>query len=229
LRITNFGELRACEVRGILLPRTPVNNCDEIRSVTFVRGIVAAGMSVLSCQRGTLRRTSDYRRNADPNASALEWAGRARENGRPLPFPVVGLKDDPGRRRHAIVDSPGRLRGEELEEAAYESDLLVVPTTPDALAISALAAFLEDMEGFEGHAEHRVLLTMVPWWNFSGAWAQRDLMEAGIPLFEGQVRLREAVRTAALDGVPVYELAGRGAKQVWEDYRGIGEEVLGRR
>jgi chromosome partitioning protein len=206
-----------------------VNNCDEIRSVTFVRGIVAAGMSVLSCQRGTLRRTSDYRRNADPNASALEWAGRARENGRPLPFPVVGLKDDPGRRRHAIVDSPGRLRGEELEEAAYESDLLVVPTTPDALAISALAAFLEDLEGFEGHAEHRVLLTMVPWWNFSGAWARRDLMEAGIPLFEGQVRLREAVRTAALDGVPVYELAGRGAKQVWEDYRGIGEEVLGRR
>jgi hypothetical protein len=58
----------------------------------------------------------------------------------------------------------------------------VVPTTPDAVAISALAAFLEDLEGFEGHAEHRVLLTMVPWWNFSGAWARRDLMEAGIPL-----------------------------------------------
>ena len=58
----------------------------------------------------------------------------------------------------------------------------MVPTTPDAVAISALAAFLEDLEGFEGHAEHRVLLTMVPWWNFSGAWARRDLMEAGIPL-----------------------------------------------
>ncbi len=167
--------------------------------------------------------------DADPNASALEWAGRARENGRPLPFPVVGLEEEPGRRQHAIVDSPGRLRGEDLEEAAYESDLLVVPTTPDALAISALAMFLEDLEGFESHAEHRVLLTMVPWWNFSGAWARRDLKEAGIPLFEGQVRLREAVRTAALDGVPVYEVPSRGAKQVWEDYRGIGEEVLGKR
>lgn len=165
--------------------------------------------------------------DADPNASALEWAGRAESNGRELPFDVMGLRDDPGEREHAIVDSPGRLKGEDLEEAAYESDLLVVPTVPDALSISALAAFLEDLDEFEGHAEHKILLTMIPWWNLSGVWARRDLSKAGIPMFEGQVRLREAVRTAALEGMLVNELKGRGARQVWEDYERIGREILG--
>ena len=161
--------------------------------------------------------------DTDPNGSALEWAQRGG-----LPFPVVEPQAEPGEEEHSVLDSQGRLHGEDLDAAVAASDLLVVPTTPEALALNALMLLVQDLERLGGRAEYRVLLTMVPWWNLSGSRARKALEGEGVPLFHGEIRRREAFQTAALEGVPVYQVNERRARQGWEDYERIGREVTGR-
>lgn len=159
--------------------------------------------------------------DTDPNASALEWSERGR-----LPFPVVGPDAEAGDEEHIILDSQGRLGGEDLEAAADDSDLLVIPTTPEALSLNALMLLVDELEGLGGRAEYRVLLTMVPWWNRSGANARKVLEAEGVPLLKGEIRRREAFQAAALRGIPVYEVNERRARQGWEDYENIGRQVV---
>jgi chromosome partitioning protein len=159
--------------------------------------------------------------DTDPNGSALEWAQRGK-----LPFPVVEPQAEPGDEEHVVLDSQGRLHGEDLEVAVEESDLLVVPTTPEALALNALMLFVEDLERIGRRTDYRVLLTMVPWWNLSGMRARKALEAEGVPLFEGEIRRREAFQAAALRGVPIYDVNERRARQGWEDYEKVGREVL---
>lgn len=159
--------------------------------------------------------------DTDPNASALEWSERGG-----LPFSVVGPDEDTGDEEHVILDSQGRLGGEDLEAAAEDSDLLVVPTTPEALSLNALMLLVEELEALRGDAEYRALLTMVPWWNRSGASARKALEAEGVPMFRGEIRRREAFQTAALQGVPIYEVNERRARQGWEDYEKVGRQVV---
>jgi chromosome partitioning protein len=164
--------------------------------------------------------------DTDPNASSLKWSERAASQGYELPFAVVG-PGEAGDEEHVIFDSPGRLYREEMEAVAEVSDLVVVPTSPDALSVDALAAFTQDFEDLGMEVSYRVLLTMVPWWNTSGRKARRDLAGVGIPLFSSQVRFRPAFDTAALEGLPVSELRSKGARDGWKDYSAVGEEVIG--
>lgn len=163
--------------------------------------------------------------DTDPNASSLKWSERAASRGYDLPFAVVG-PGEAGEEEHVIFDSPGRLYREEMEAVAEVSDLVVVPTSPDALSVDALAAFTQDFEDLGVEVSYRVLLTMVPWWNTSGRKARRDLAGVEIPLFKSQVRFRPAFDTAALEGLPVSELRTKGAREGWKDYDAVGEEVI---
>lgn len=164
--------------------------------------------------------------DADPNGSALEWAERGREVERPLPFPVVSPEAEPGAEEYVIYDSQGRLHGEDLKAAAEASDLLVIPTTPEPMALNALVLLLQDLEDLDGAADYRTLLTMVPWWNRSGSWARKDLEGQGVPLFSSDIRRREAFQDASLEGVLVHEVNKRRAQQSWEDYVKVGREVI---
>jgi chromosome partitioning protein len=164
--------------------------------------------------------------DADPNGSALEWAERGMEVGRPLPFNVVSPDADPGEEENVVYDSQGRLHGEDLEAAVYASDLLVIPTTPEPMALNALMLLLEDLEDLDGAAEYKTLLTMVPWWNRAGNWARRALGDQGVPMFSSDIRRREAFQDASLEGVLVHEVNKRRAQQGWEDYLQTGREVI---
>jgi chromosome partitioning protein len=124
-----------------------------------------------------------------------------------------------------LLDSQGRLHGDDLAAAASLSDLLVVPTTPDFLSINALGRFLEDLEDVGG-ASYRVLLTMVPWYERLHCPGRLELEGAGVPLFRRQVQERKVFRHAANEGVPVYGVRRRGAESGWEDYKAVGRELL---
>lgn len=196
---------------------------DIIITVTSHKGGVGKTVSAIHLAAffaGQFGEGSTVLIDTDPNASALEWAERGS-----LPFPVVDARAEPGGEEHTILDSQGRLSGEDLEAAVEESDLLVVPTTPEALSLNALMLLFEDLEGLGRRVEYRVLLTMVPWWNRSGANARKVLEAEGVPLFKGEIRRREAFQAAALRGVPVYDINERRARQGWEDYERVGREV----
>lgn len=104
-------------------------------------------------------------------------------------------------------------------------DLLVLPTTPDALALEALLSTLEALRG--SGARFRVLLTLVPPPPSRDGEEARSLLEAhGVPVFQTQVRRAAAFPKAALLGVPVYAVRDSRARLAWEDYRKVGEEIL---
>src|SRR6516162_8516025 len=85
----------------------------------------------------------------DPNRSSTGWASRS-ENG--LPFRVVDVNQSlkVGRDfEHVVFDTKARPDREELKTLAEGCDLMVIPTTPDAMSIEALMGTV-DMLGCIG-------------------------------------------------------------------------------
>jgi chromosome partitioning protein len=163
----------------------------------------------------------------DPNGSSLAWAAVAEEQGRPLPFAVVGTEEQ-AEAEHAIYDSPGRLYGEELEAVADYSDVIVAPSFPNRVNVHVLAGLYFDLEevGYDGR--FGVLLTAVPRWNLRGVNTRRELREVKVPVFKSEIRFRPAFDTAGDVGLLVRDVKVKGARQGWEDYAALGREVLGR-
>ena len=147
-----------------------------------------------------------------------------------LPFDVVDERQAVRYARdheHVVIDTEARPNREDLEALAGGCDLLVIPTTPDALALDALLLLVDVLEDL-GTERYSVLLTMVPPRpSRDGEMARQTLGGAGLPLFGSEIRRRVAFQKAALEGVPVYAVKDPRAEEAWEDYVRIGEEVLG--
>ncbi len=103
--------------------------------------------------------------------------------------------------------------------------MLILPTTPDALAIDALLQTVDLLQGTEG--DYRVLLTMVhPPPVKTADMARHALQEAGLKLFDTEIRRYIAYEKASLMGVPVYETGDRRGKVAWRDYEKVGKEIV---
>ena len=164
--------------------------------------------------------------DGDPNHSVTGWAVRG-----VLPFPVVDERQAAKVARdyeHIVIDTKARPHVDDLRALADGCDLLVVPTTPDALALDALMQTVEAFHAL-GAERYRVLLVMVPPSpSRDGDEARVVLTEAGLPMFSARVRRFVAYQKAALQGVPVYDTKGDSrARIAWRDYDKIGAEVFG--
>jgi chromosome partitioning protein len=164
--------------------------------------------------------------DGDPNRSATGWAKRGN-----LPAKVVDERQAVRFARdheHVVIDTEARPEREDLEALAGGCDLLIIPTTPDALALDALLLLVDALDDVgAGEASYRVLLTLVPPRpSRDGEMARATLEGAGLPLFAGEVRRRVAFQKAALEGVPVYDVRDPRAAEAWQDYVDVGEEVV---
>jgi chromosome partitioning protein len=127
---------------------------------------------------------------------------------------------------HIVIDTGARPNLQDLKTLAGGCDLLVIPTSPDALALDALLLLVDALEEI-GADQYRVLLTMIPPKSSrDGEQARKTLAEVKLPLFEGKVRRLAAFQKAALEGVPVYEVKDPRAVVGWKDYVQVGEEVV---
>ena len=162
--------------------------------------------------------------DGDPNRSASGWGKRGS-----LPFKVV---DERQAARYAkdfgniVIDTQARPSREDLEALAGGCDLLIIPTTPDALSLDALTLTVDVLKEL-GADRYRILLTMVPPKpSRDGEEARTMLEEANLPLFSGSIRRLSAFQKAALMGVPVSLVKGDPrAANGWEDYRNVGAEL----
>ena len=160
--------------------------------------------------------------DGDLNRSAVGWSKRGT-----LPFTVVDEKDAAGKLKqfeHIVIDTPARPGPEDLALLADRSDLLVIPTTPDALGLEALKQTIKAL----AKVNYKVLLTIIPPYpSTEGEEAREQLKVAGLPIFRTGIRAFGAYRKAALAGVPVYEVKNdRNAKRAWRDYLQVGQELL---
>lgn len=162
--------------------------------------------------------------DGDPNRSATGWSRRGA-----LPFKVV---DERQAARYSkgfeniVIDTQARPSKEDLAALIEGCDLLIIPTTPDALSLDALTLTVDVLKDL-GTDRFRIVLTMIPPKpSRDGEEARAMLEEANLPLFKGSVRRLAAFQKAALLGVPVLQVKNDPrAASGWDDYRNIGMEL----
>ena len=159
--------------------------------------------------------------DGDPNRSASSWAGR-----KGFPFPVVderrALKEAP-KFKHMVIDTRAHPGEADLKELAAGCDQLIIPMTPDALALDTLHMLRGVLKDY---GKYRILLTCVP----PPPSRARELMVEAlihekVPFFEGFIRRYVAFQKAALEGVLVNEADDKHAQDAWEDYRKVVQEL----
>ncbi len=162
--------------------------------------------------------------DGDPNRSASAWNKRGG-----LPFKIVDERQAARYARdfeHIVIDTEARPNEDDLRALAGGCDLLVIPTTPDALALDALFLTVEAL-GKIGADSYRILLTAVPPRpSRDGEEARKLLLEHKLPIFNTFVRRRVAFQKASLAGVHVKEIADARAVDAWGDYQSVGGEIL---
>lgn len=160
--------------------------------------------------------------DGDLNRSALQWSGtggfdfQVCDEGQAVKFSRNA--------EHIVIDTPARPSVEELATLAGGCDLLIVPTSPDALAMGAMLQMVDYLD----KQIFRVLLTIVPAKpSKRGAEARAALESADLPVFSTDIRQLDAFKKAAEQGVSVNKVTGdRMAGIAWNCYQKAGEEIL---
>lgn len=162
--------------------------------------------------------------DGDPNRSATGWAKRGK-----LPFRVVDERQAARFARdyqNVVIDTQARPSQEDLEALADGCDLLVIPSTPDAMSLEALTLTVHALKNLAS-SRYRILLTMIPPKpSRDGEEARESLEESDLPLFTSSIRRLHAFQKAALQGVPVSEVKDPRAELGWQDYQSVGEEIM---
>jgi chromosome partitioning protein len=161
--------------------------------------------------------------DGDLNRSALDWASRGS-----LPFFVVDEKQAVKFARqyeHIIIDTPARPSPDDLKTIASGCDILVLPTSPDALALGATLQMIDALKSLQ--TNYKILLTLIPPYpNKTGEDARAALDKAELPIFKSGIRRLAVFQRAALEGVPVNQVKGDSyAGIAWRCYADVGREI----
>lgn len=161
--------------------------------------------------------------DGDENRSATAWAQRGS-----LPFRVADERQAAklGREfEHLVIDTQARPSHDDLKALAEGCDLLIIPSTPDALALDALMLTIEALKSLRT-VSFKVLLTIVhPRPNKDGDEARATLDELSIPSFDGSIHRLIAFQKAALKGVTVDKVDDPRAWSAWNEYEKIGDQL----
>jgi chromosome partitioning protein len=158
--------------------------------------------------------------DGDPNQSALAWSERGN-----FPFQVIdesNLADNITEFNNIVIDTPARPSVEELKTLSEESDLLLIPTKPDALSLDALLKIVANLENFNAK-NYKVLLTLVPPRSNAARDAKAMFDEIGIPFCKTEIHRRAVCEKAALQGKTVNNL--KEGQIAWEEFKALGKEI----
>ena len=161
--------------------------------------------------------------DGDPNRSATGWTQRGQ-----LPFKVADERQAARFSRefeHIVIDTEARPDESDLKALADGCDLLIIPSTPDALAMDALIQTVAALEKV-GTNRFRILLTIVPPRPSHDGDDARDLMSSrGLPLCKADVPRLVAFQKASLLGVTVDKVNDPRSDAAWRAYQEVGKEI----
>ena len=194
-----------------------------ILTVASFKGGVGKSTTAVHLAAYLSSRASTVLVDGDPNRSATSWARKGT-----LPFPVADEHQAALVARdheHLVIDTKARPEPQDLKALALGCHLLIIPVTPDPLSLEALMLTVAALQSI-GAERFRILLTIVPPRPIpEGENARRAIVEAGLPIFKGEIRRLIAFQRAALEGVTVDQIRDDRARFGWEDYRAVGKEI----
>ncbi len=183
---------------------------------------------------GLAQRGSTVLVDLDPQASSVQWASQGNEA---FPVPVKQLQGAWDARslrqtfrayEHVVLDCPPALDSHASVQALRACDLALIPVLPSPVDLWASLRLPQEIEAARkvrpALRACLVLNQMEPHSALSAAMNDA-LADFGLPVLRATMRRRAAFRTAALDGVSVYQMGGRGAAAA-ADIEAIINEVI---
>jgi chromosome partitioning protein len=159
--------------------------------------------------------------DGDPNRTVMDWAESS--TGK-LPFQVVSEPNNLPKHDVLIVDTAARTSDEDLSDLLKSSNLVIIPTKPDAFDVRAAIAFAEILRS--DPKKYRILLTGLPSRGRKLADEARAMFtESGLMVFDGGIRSYAVYREATYSGVPI-SMMGEAGKTAFKDYEAIGKQII---
>lgn len=162
--------------------------------------------------------------DADLNRSAVALNRR----GSGLPFDVLTERQKAmqgGSWTHQVLDTAAGADEDELQELARGCDLVIVASSPDAMAMDTLLPMAKTLERL-GIENYKILLTMCAPTGRAGDEAREVITAAKLPIFKRSIRRYAAFQRAALEGRLVHEVSDPYASEAWSDYQAVAREIL---
>ena len=207
---------------------------DKVIAVINQKGGVGKTTLALNLAAGLGRRARTAVADADPQRSISQWIATG-ENDSALPVAThIGV--DPGaelaslklNNRYVVVDCPPSVQGVVIEAVLASADLVLIPVLPSPLDLWASLEMVELVQ--QAQQKNRTLqayliLNQVETRNALSRSMQQAVAELGVPLLQACLERRAAYRSAAVEGVSVYDMGSRGTLAV-RDIEAVIKEIL---
>ena len=188
----------------------------------------------LNLAAGLARRAPTAVIDADPQRSISQWiAMGGGEHALPVATPIgdspaatiAALKKS---HRYVVVDCPPTVQGAVIDAVMAAADRVLIPVLPSPLDLWAsveMAALVREAQQKNRALQAWLVLNQVETRNALSRVMQQAVAEFDLPLLQASLQRRAAYRSAAVEGVSVYGLGGRGMQAV-ADIEAIIEELL---
>jgi chromosome partitioning protein len=197
-----------------------------IISLVSFKGGVGKTTTAIHLAAFLQRRAPTVLVDGDLNRACLGWAQRGQ-----LPFDVIDERQTAKYLRdhtveHTVIDTGARPAEDDLKVIVNTCDLMVIPTTPNALSLEALLPTVDAVKAL-GVERFKVLITMIPPYpRRDGEDARTTIDGVELPVFRVSVPRLVAYEKAALHGLPVYDVRDRHAGDAWQVYEQVAKEAL---
>ena len=207
---------------------------DRVIAVINQKGGTGKTTLALNLAAGLARRAPTAVIDADPQRSISQWiALGAGENALPVATPIgdnpvatiAALKKS---HRYVVVDCPPMVQGPVIDAVMAAADRVLIPVLPSPLDLWAsveMAALVNQAQQKNRAMQAWLVLNQVETRNALSRVMQQAVAEFDLPLLQATLQRRAAYRSAAVEGVSVYALGGRGLQAV-ADIEAIIEELL---